>query len=75
MKENVLGTRLVCPLSTGFELQASLPKFMVNLSVRCGIAEKSLHIICVSLNNRTVHCIMPRSLKEEFLTFRNPAPY
>ena len=33
---------------------------------RCGIAEKSLHIICVSLNYRRVHCIVSRSLKFNF---------
>ena len=33
---------------------------------RCGIAEKSLHVICISLNNERLHCITPRSLKKNF---------
>ena len=33
---------------------------------RCGFAEKCLHIICVSLNSKRMHCIMPRSLTKNF---------
>ena len=37
------------------------------------IAEKSLHIICVSLSNKRVHGIMPRSLKKYHSIFYNDA--
>ena len=36
---------------------------------RCGIAEKSLLIICVSSNDKRVYCIMPRSLKKRTFNF------
>ena len=37
-----------------------------NSTPRCGFAEKCLHIICVSLNSKRIHCIMPRSLTKNF---------
>lgn len=42
---------------------------------RCRIAEKYLHFICISLNNKSVHCIIPHSLKNNFLIFCNPTPH
>ena len=41
-------------------------------SPRCGIAEKSLHITCVSSNKKLVRCIV-LFFKKEYLIFRNPA--
>lgn len=40
-----------------------------------GGAEKSLHIICVSLSNKRVHAIMPRSLKKYYFRNRVPHPW
>ena len=44
-------------------------------TIRCRIAEKSLHIICVSLNNESVHFLMPHSLKNNFSFSAIPAPH
>ena len=38
---------------------------------RRGIAEKSLHFICVSLNNKRVHYVMSFFNKKDFSIFRN----
>ena len=39
-------------------------------------AEKSLHIICVSLSNKRVHGIIPRSLKNTIqFNLRNRVPH
>ena len=41
---------------------------------RCEIAEKCLHIICVSLNNKRGHCITPRSLLKRMFNFSQSRP-
>lgn len=44
-----------------------------DIKMEWSIAEKSLHIICVSFNNKRVHGIMPRSLKKYYSIFYNDA--
>ena len=55
---------LLYDMTPGFK-----PFTIKNSPPRSGVAEKYLHIICISLNNKRIHCIMPSFLKKKIFDF------
>lgn len=70
---NVIGLKLGLNC-WGIQQLPKIGKVGFVVRFRCEIAEKSLHITCVSLNNKRGYCITPRSLLKRMFHFPQSRP-